>query len=90
MRVGKSAGKIAALRLDQAARASADAIRATGNEALGVARFLVRLGDHLQSSAPVSPAPPSRLTVSPRRNGKCQGLPQTRLSHSALKRTGVA
>jgi hypothetical protein len=73
VRVGRSGDKTLSLKLDQAARASAEAIRGTGNEALGVARFLVRLGDALQtapgalqSSPVVSPVSPSRHQVKPR------------------------
>jgi hypothetical protein len=65
MRVGKQAATITSARLYSAARQSAEAITATGNIAIGLPRYLVLLGDALQSLPPVPNARPITSSASP-------------------------
>jgi hypothetical protein len=58
MRVAKRSDTITSERLYSAARLSAEAITATGSVAIGLPRYLVLLGDALQSLPP--PSPPAR------------------------------
>jgi hypothetical protein len=69
MRVGKRSQQVTGLRLDSLAQASARAIRDAGGTPYQLGRFLVRLGDALQSS-PASPITQPRPPAPPRSNGK--------------------
>jgi hypothetical protein len=65
MRVGKQAATITSQRLYSAARLSAEAITATSNVGIGLPRYLVLLGDALQSLPPVPNARPIIGSASP-------------------------
>jgi hypothetical protein len=67
MRVGRSSNKVTSLRLDSAAQAAASAIRANGDNAHTLGRFLVRLGDALQSAVPAAAATARPSAPSPSR-----------------------
>jgi hypothetical protein len=54
MRVGKSASRVAALKLDSVAKAAAMAIRDSGDPGDAIPRFLIRLSDYLQSALPAT------------------------------------
>jgi hypothetical protein len=58
MRVARGSGRVISDRLYSAARQSAEAITATGSVAIGLPRYLVLLGDALQSLPPSPPARP--------------------------------
>jgi hypothetical protein len=64
MRIGKRAASITSQRLYSAARLSAEAITATGNIGIGLPRYLVLLGDALQSQPPSPPVRPSSGSAS--------------------------
>lgn len=55
MRVARGSIRVISDRLYSAARQSAEAITATGSVAIGLPRYLVLLGDALQSLPPRSP-----------------------------------
>jgi hypothetical protein len=63
MRVGRPANKIFDLKLASLATASARTIKTATNPASATARFLLLLGDGLQSEAPRSD--PGRAAVAP-------------------------
>jgi hypothetical protein len=63
MRVGKRAGSIPALKLDNLARASAVAIRGERDPAAALPRFLILLADHIQSGQRLPPEDAMRLRI---------------------------
>jgi hypothetical protein len=65
MRIGKRAATITSARLYSAARLSAEAITATGNVGIGLPRYLVLLGDALQSLPPVPVTRPVNSSAAP-------------------------
>ena len=67
MRVGKSSNKIASMRLDSAVKLSVEAIRAAGDPAFTLPRFLILLGDSLQSAPPIRPASSGGIVRDPSR-----------------------
>jgi hypothetical protein len=65
MRVARGSAKVVSERLYNAARLSAEAITATGSVAIGLPRYLVLLGDALQTLPPSPPARPD-ICAAPR------------------------
>lgn len=79
MRVARGSGRVISDRLYSAARQSAEAITATGSVAIGLPRYLVLLGDALQSLPPTPVArpiagSPSPAGAAPRRSAPAKNL----------------
>lgn len=50
MRAGTSNSRVVDLRLDSAAESAAEAVKVAGDPAAALGRFLIRLGDYLQTA----------------------------------------